>query len=292
MSLAHLLLAATVCVAWGFNVVAAKTGVTHIPPLLFTALRFVFVLMIVAPWLKPVGGRWSTLVPAVLFMGPLHFGLIFIGVQLSDASTTAIVNQLYVPISVLLALVWLDESVPFRRWLGIAIAFCGVVVFSFEAEGATHWLGVFFLFLDAVVMAIGTVLLRRLSGVPPFVMQAWMAALGIPLLFVASYLFEEEQMAALAGAPWQAWAALAYTILAGSIVGHTGYYVLLQHYEVSLVGSVLLAGPAIGVLAGVALLGEPLTAMIVLGAALTLGGVGVVLRRPPPRALQQAEKLS
>ncbi|HEY4264288.1 MAG TPA: DMT family transporter [Micropepsaceae bacterium] len=289
MRVSHLLLALLVCVAWGLNAVAAKVGVTYIPPVFFTALRFVFVLICLAPWLKPVPGKWNVLIPAVFFMGGLHFALIFTGAKLSDASTMAIVNQLYVPISVLLAMAWLGEAVPQRRWLGIAIAFCGVVVFSLDASVASHLMGVFILFLDAISMAIGTVLLRRLSGVPPLVMQAWMAALGIPFLFLTSLVFETGQFAALAQSPWQGWAALAYTVIAGSLIGHTAYYVLLQHYEVSLVGSVLLLGPAIGVLGGVAILGEPFTPMIVIGAAMTLFGVAIVLRRVPMRRLEPAE---
>jgi O-acetylserine/cysteine efflux transporter len=288
MRFSHLLLALLVCVAWGLNSVAAKIGVTYIPPVFFTAVRFVFVLMVLAPWLKPVPGKWNALIPAVFFMGALHFALIFTGVKYSDASTMAIVNQLYVPISVLLAMAWLGETVPLRRWLGILLAFCGVVVFSLDASVASHWFGVFILFLDAISMAIGTVLLRRLSGVTPFVMQAWMAALGIPFLFLTSLVFESGQLAALAQAPWQAWAALAYTVIAGSLIGHTAYYILLQHYEVSLVGSVLLLGPAIGVLGGVAILHEPFTPLIVVGAAMTLFGVAVVLRRPRLRALEPA----
>ena len=289
MRMSHLLLAALVCVAWGLNAVAAKIGVTYIPPVFFTGLRFVFVLICLASWLKPVPGKWAALVPAVFFMGGLHFALIFTGAKFSDASTMAIVNQLYVPISVLLAMLWLGENVPLRRWLGIALAFCGVIVFSLDASVASHLFGVFLLVLDAISMAIGTVLLRRLSGVSPFVMQAWMAALGIPFLFATSLIFETGQLAAVAGAPWQAWAALAYTVIAGSLIGHTGYYILLQHYEVSLVGSVLLLGPAIGVLGGVAILSEPFTPMIVLGAAMTLMGVAIVLRRAQLKGLEPAE---
>ena len=116
-----------------------------------------------------------------------------------------------------------------------------------------------------------------------------MAVLGIPFLLIVSSIFESGQLAALSAAPWQGWAALAYTIVAGSLIGHTGYYILLQHYEVSLVGSVLLLGPAIGVLGGVAMLGEPFTPMIVVGAAMTLMGVAIVLRRSPMRALEPAE---
>jgi len=150
-------------------------------------------------------------------------------------------------------------------------------------------MGVLFLVLDAVSMAIGTVLLRRLSGVPPFVMQAWMAALGIPFLLLTSFAFESGQYTAVITAPWQEWAALAYTVIAGSLIGHTGYYVLLQNYDVSLVASVLLLGPAIGVLGGVIILGEPFTPLIVLGSAMTLFGVGIVLMRPPQRLIEPAE---
>ena len=286
----HILLALIVCLAWGLNAVAGKIGVSYFPPVFFTAMRFVFVLMCLVPWLKPVTrDKWSVLVPAVFFMGGLHFALIFSGVKYSDASTMAIVNQLYVPISVLLAMIWLGETVPLRRWAGIALAFCGVVVFSLDAGHRTHLLGLTLLFLDAIAMAIGTVLLRRLSGVSPFTMQGWMAVIGIPFLLVTSFVFESGQVASLSSVPWQAWAALAYTVVAGSLIGHTGYYVLLQHYEVSLVGSVLLLGPVVGVLGGIAILGEPFTPMIVVGSAMTLLGVGVVLRRTPFRALEPAE---
>jgi O-acetylserine/cysteine efflux transporter len=229
------------------------------------------------------------LIPAVFFIGGLHFALIFSGVKYSDASTMAIVNQLYVPISILLAMVWLRERVALRRWLGIALAFCGVVIFSLDASVSSHLFGVFLLIVDAFSMALGTVLLRRLSGISPFTMQAWMAVIGIPFLFGTSFIFESGQIASLSAAPWQAWAALAYTVIAGSLIGHTGYYVLLQHYEVSLVGSVLLLSPAIGVLGGIIILGEPFTPLIVVGAIMTLAGVAIVLRRVPLTRLQPAE---
>jgi len=48
---------------------------------------------------------------------------------------------------------------------------------------------------------------------------------------------------------------------------------------VSLVGSVLLIGPVIGVLGGVLILGEPFTPLIVIGSAMTLLGVAIVLKR-------------
>ncbi len=78
-------------------------------------------------------------------------------------------------------------------------------------------------------------------------------------------------------------------MVGGSLIGHTGYYVLLQHYEVALVAGMLLIGPAIGVLAGVLILGEPFTPLIVIGAAMTLLGVAIVLKRSEIPTMKPAE---
>jgi len=59
MRLSHLALAILVCFAWGLNAVAAKVGVTYIPPVFFTALRYIVVLVCFLPWLKPVPGKWD-----------------------------------------------------------------------------------------------------------------------------------------------------------------------------------------------------------------------------------------
>jgi len=289
MRLSHLALAVLVCFAWGINAVAAKVGVTYMPPVFFTALRYIVVLACMVPWLRPVPGKWDVLIPAVFFMGGLHFALIFTGVKFSDASTMSIVNQIYVPISVLLAMVFLGEVVSLRRWLGIAVAFSGVVVFSLNANATSHLTGTLLLVADAVSMAIGTVLLRRLGGVNPFVVQAWMAAFGVPFLLVTSFVFDSGQIESLSTAPWVAWAMLAYAVIGGSFIGHTGYYILLQHYEVSLVGAMLLIGPVIGVLGGVLILGEPFTPLIVIGASMTLLGVAIVLKRSEIPTMKPAE---
>jgi O-acetylserine/cysteine efflux transporter len=283
MKLSHLAVAALVCLVWGANTVAAKVGVNAFPPIFFTALRFLAVLVFLSPWLRtaPVRGLWGRLVPAVFFIGALHFALIFTGVSLSSASAMAIVAQLYVPFAALIAMFWLGEMVPLQRWIGIALAFAGVVLFTVDGNVSGDWLGILFLVFDAVVFAIGTVLVRRIADIPPFVMQAWMAAIGFPFLMAVSLLIENGQLAAATMAPPKAWAALAYTVVGASLVGHTGYYFLLQRYDVSLVSSMLLVAPLVGVFAGVLFLDEPLTPLIAIGSLMTISGVAIVLIRPP-----------
>jgi O-acetylserine/cysteine efflux transporter len=106
---------------------------------------------------------------------------------------------------------------------------------------------------------------------------------------LTSFIFESGQIEAVSSAPWVAWATLAYAVIGGSFIGHTGYYILLSHYEVSLVGAMLLIGPVIGVLGGVLILGEPFTPLIVIGSAMTLLGVAVVLKRSEIPIMKPAE---
>lgn len=284
-----LFLVALVCLAWGFNAVAIKVGCDHFPPILFGAMRNGIVLIVMLPWLRAVGpGQAPTLLISTFFNGALHFALIYTGTMLSSASIMAIVDQLYVPFAALLAMWWLHERVGWRRWAGIGVAFVGMAVFSAEGNVAPHWEGLLFLVADAVSMAAGSVLFRRLT-VSPWVMQAWMAGLAFPALMLGSVIFESGQWAAIVAAPWQGWAALIYTVVGGSLIGFTGYYLLLQRYEVSLVGALCLISPVISVIAGVLMLHEPFTLQIGVGALIVLAGVGVVLMREDLRKLEPPE---
>lgn len=283
-------LAALCCLAWGFNAVAIKVGVDYVPPLFMGGLRCAIVFLCFIPWLRrvPKGQGWL-LGLATFVTGALHFALIYAGTQLSNASIMAIVGQLYVPFAALMAVFWLGERVGWLRWAGIAVAFAGMAVFSAEGNVALHWVGLLVLTADALSMAIGTVMFRKLTGVSPWVMQAWMSAQAFPILLAASFIFETGQIASLTAAPWQGWAALIYTVVGGSLVGFSAYYLLLQRYEVSLVAGMLLVSPVISVFAGVTLLDEPFTMQLALGAAITLAGVGLVLLRGPVRTLKPTE---
>ena len=158
-------------------------------------------------------GQLAVLIPAVFFMGALHFALIFTGAKLSDASTMAIVNQLYVPIAVLLAMFWLGETVPWRRWLGIAAAFPGVVVFSLDASVASH----------PRACSPGA-RCHRWGSAPCCCAGCRHLALrhaGLDGGAGHSVLFSPARSSKAArsrpvDAPWQGWAALAYTVIAAA----------------------------------------------------------------------------
>ncbi len=112
-------------------------------------------------------------------------------------------------------------------------------------------------------------------------LNAWVALLAAPQTMLASYIFDTGQWEAIRTADFQAWAVIAYQAIFVNMVGYSIWYRMMRKFPVNQVMPFTLLVPIFGVLSGVFVLGESLTAMMLLGAALTLLGVAiVVLRRP------------
>src|SRR6202041_3059121 len=74
----------------------------------------------------------------------------------------------------------------------------------------------------------------------------------------------------------EAWLALVYLIVAGSIIAFTAYVWLLHHESPTKVGTYAYVNPVVAVLVGYFLGGEALDARIVVGAAFVLVSVIVI----------------
>ena len=64
-----------------------------------------------------------------------------------------------------------------------------------------------------------------------------------------------------------------------SIFGHGGFYTLIKKYDISLLSPLTLMTPVWGVVFGIILLNEPITARLVLGSVISLSGVFVIAVR-------------
>jgi O-acetylserine/cysteine efflux transporter len=292
MPLTHLLLVLLICLVWGGNFLTSAAALQHIPPILFTALRLLLVGVLLFPWLKaPAGGHWPRLVAICLCTGALHFALSFWALQLADNLTSpAIIMQSYVPMTALLAVLFLGERVGWRTTLGIAVSFGGVLVLGFDPLVLQAPFALALMLVSALFLAIGTVLMRGLSGVHPLALQAWSAAFGVPLLVVASLYIEGDPWIALNGSPWIGWAGVAYSALLASVLGHSLFFWLVQRYPVSQITPYLLLAPLFAIALGVLVWGDRPGLRLSIGGIMVLGGVlGIALRArskarpvPPP----------
>ncbi len=284
----HLALIFLVCLVWGFNFVVGKVAVEEISPMMLTGARFALLTVALLPFLKIVPGQMKRIVVVAITMGAAHFAFMFSALEISDnVSVVAIGVQLNVPFATLLSVFVLHESVGWRRWLGIGFAFGGVMVISFDPAVFNALEGMGLVIIAAFMAAVGIITMRQLAGVGVFTLQAWVAILSWPPLFLLTLMFEPQEFGRMLDASWLAWSAVLYTAVGASLIGHVGMYYLLQRYEVSLVSPITLLAPVLGVVFGVTLWGDELTTRIIIGGAMTLAGVlAIALRKPRAPAVE------
>lgn len=287
----HLLALLLICLIWAGNFIAAAIAVSELPPITFTTLRFGIVLLLLAPWLRlPQPGQWPNLLVACLCMGAIHFGLVFVALaRSSDVSSIAILMQVYVPMSTLLAVLLLGERIGWRSTAAIALAFGGVLVVGLDPLVLAQLDVLVLVLFSAFFLALGTIFMRRVQGVGLLSFQAWNALLSIvPLGLIALSLERPVEAIGLVELGNAAWPALLYSAIGASIIGHGTFYWLIQRHEVNTVTPYLLLVPVLAVLLGILVWGDRPGPRLILGGAMVISGVLWVTlraryrrRRPP-----------
>jgi O-acetylserine/cysteine efflux transporter len=289
MPLRHFLLLLLVCLAWGGNFLTSALALRELPPFLFTALRLSLVALCLLPFLhRPGPGQWPRLIAVSLCNGALHFGLSFWALQLAgNLASPAILMQSYIPMATLLAVWLLGERIGWKTSAGIALSFLGVLVLGFDPLVLQAPLSMWLMLAAAAFIAVGTVLMRGLTGFTAMSQQGWSALIGIgPLLLLSAWL-EHAHWSAVTHASAVAWGGVIYSALCASVLGHGLYYWLIQRHPVSRVMPFLLLAPLFAIGLGVIFLGDRPGPRLLLGGAMVLGGVLVIglrasRRRTPP----------
>jgi len=137
-------------------------------------------------------------------------------------------------------------------------------------------LGALLVIAGAFSMSFAMLMMRRLRNVGVLQLQAWIAIVSAPTAFIASMVFERNQFREFADPSWIAIGAVLYTAIATSIVGHGGWYWLLQRYKVSQVTGFGLLPPVLAVVFGVAIFGEPLTWKLIAAVVLVTSGLAII----------------
>lgn len=287
---------AGICLVWALNSTLAKVMISGygVPPLMFGSLRCLVIALAVSPWLFPIPRPRFRLVASAFLIGGGSFGIFFLGLRDATSSSAAIVNQIGLPITTLLSVAMLGETVRWRRALGMALTLAGTVVVMWDPAGLVLSRGLLLVALAALAGSLGAVMMKQIDGVRPVQFQAWGGFSAVLPLGLGSALLETGHAAALDAAGWRFAAFVLYSALVVSVLCHTAYYGLIRRYEANLVAPLTLMSPLFTVFLGIALLGDPLDLRIVAGGSITLAGVLIIALRPNrvwPRALLHRERL-
>ncbi|MDO5505274.1 MAG: DMT family transporter [Pseudoxanthomonas suwonensis] len=281
-----LLLVMVIVLAWAGNFLTSAWALQEIPPFLFTAVRMGFLVLLLLPFLRlPPAGQWRRLAAVALLNGALHFGTSFWALHAAgNIASPAIVMQSYVPMATVLAWWFLGERFGWRTGLAVVVSFAGVMVLGFDPMVLAEPAALLVMLLSALLLAMGTVVMRGLKGVDMITQQGWTAVLALPALLGLSLALEPGGFDRLADASWVGWGGAAYSAVAASLLGHGLFYVLVQRHPVAQVTPWLLLTPVLAIGLGIAFYGDRPGLRLWIGGAMVLGGVLLIALRTLAKA--------
>ncbi|MDH6592186.1 drug/metabolite transporter (DMT)-like permease [Variovorax sp. TBS-050B] len=280
------------CAFWGLQQILIKTTVTEVPPLWQASIRMagaVALLWLWCAWRRvPLFERDGTLpgglVAGLLFAG--EFACIYLGLQNTSASRLTVF--LYTApfwVSLLLPRWVPAERLRGLQWLGLSIAFAGVVLAFSEGFGhmsSTQLVG------DAMALGAGmlwglttitlrTTRLATASAEKTLFYQVAVTAAVCPLLSLA--LGETWSFSYSA---W-AWTSIGLQTVVGAFASYLAWMWLLRHYPATQMSSFTFLTPLFALVFGVLLLKEPLTVQLIVALAGVAVGIVLVNRRSAAR---------
>ena len=270
---------------WGSTYIFIRIGVHEVPPLLFAAIRFftaglllvVWTLARREPW--PRAREWGsiTLLAALIFV--CDYGLLF-WAEIKVASGIAAVIMATIPVFITIAEILLlrTQRMTLRLAGALLIGIAGVAVLmarSFNLGTAPiSTAGAVALIIASISWSIASVMTRKLPlpSSKVFSSGAQMLVGGVMLAVVAA-AFGEPRRFHPAMVSGQAWFALLYLIVMGSIIGFTSYLWLIHRESPTKVGTYAYVNPVVAVLLGYFVGGEALGLRTILGTVLVLASV-------------------
>ena len=187
-------------------------------------------------------------------------------------------------ISALLALPILGERLSQRAWMGMALAFAGVVLISLD-KGGIGFEPMALLALVAAAASAGYFILQKpwLTRYAPLDLAAY----GIWSATTAMLVFAPAVPNALAGASPATLLTVIYLGVVPTALGYTMWGLALARAPASEVSSLLYVGPVVTFLLAWVILAEVPTPAVLLGAVCALGGVALV---NSGRSISKAER--
>lgn len=271
---------------WGGTAVAGKLVIAELPPLTAGVLRYGVAALLLGlafrrrlPHLPELGPKELGLLLAIGTLGTfLNHVLFFFGLVWAPAAHGALIPPTTSPIWMLLLAARLGhERVGRAQVLGIALCLAGVVL-VIRPERLVVQGGAGVLFGD-LLFALGGFAWALYSHLSRIAMQRLSAggilavgmAVGSALLF--PFALAERPWAALAAAGPVSWLALAYLTLMGTVLAFLWWNVAIRRLGTGRTAAFSNLVPVFGVLAAWLVLGERLSPLQMLGAALALAGV-------------------
>ncbi|WP_345519405.1 EamA family transporter [Nocardioides conyzicola] len=281
------LLAAFVATIWGFNFVVIDWGMDGIPPLLFVAVRFVFVVFPAILFVGRPDAPWRVVAAVGVFMSLGQFGFLYVSMDAGmPPGLAALVLQAQVIFTVLIAAGVLREIPTTAQVAGVVLGSAGLAIVAVGRGGQVTTVALVLCLLGALSWGVGNVV-SRASGVKGGLSLTIWSALVVPVpLFALSLLVDGPTVVgdALTSFSWEAALSTLYTAGLASLVGYGVFNTLLSRNQSSSVVPWVLLAPVVAMASAWLLLDQRPNGAELLGGLLLIAGVLVAMRPARPAA--------
>ncbi|HEY7765418.1 MAG TPA: DMT family transporter, partial [Aestuariivirgaceae bacterium] len=267
---------------WSAGFPVARICLEFAEPMTFLAVRYGFVLVILAPLfiiLRPplpqAAADWLHLVVTGFLIQVVYFGFCYLAFALGEsAGTVALIVSLQPILVALLAPRLAGETVGGRRWVGLVCGLAGaaLVILARSTAGMSSLLGVTLTVLALLGISAGALYEKRFgSGQHP--VTANLVQYGVGLLGTLPFALAMES----GRVEWtgEFILSLAYLVIANSIISITLLLAMIRHGEVSRVSALFFLVPPLAALLSWAMLGEAIQLLAWPG--IILAALGVAL---------------
>jgi O-acetylserine/cysteine efflux transporter len=308
-------LAVLVTFIWGVNFTFIAWGLESFPPLMLTALRFFFTAVPLVFFLKPPTFNRTLLIYAVgTFV--MQYAFVFTAMHLgASPGLTALLLQMQIFITVLLAYFILGEAVSRMQIIGMLVGVLGLSVIALNLGGDMPVAGFVCILIAAVGWSFGNIASKQASAqatlkvaqqktdvatIAPttgknktsafsaLALVAWGGLIACVILTVSSLMFETDawQLATFTDASLKSWLSLGFIVYISTLVGFGLWAHLLSQNTASKVMPFALLVPVFGMTTSVVLTGEVVTwwkvlAMILILSGLLLANVKFGIKKKP-----------
>ena len=295
-----LLAFAIIYFVWGSTFLAIRVGVREVPPFLLAGMRFLVAGIVLYGWMRLKGTRspalreWgaASLLAVLIFV--FDYGLLF-WAEKRVPSGLAAVMLATIPVFMALSeiLILGTQRLTARLAIALLVGIDGVAVLVSRTlsfgEVPIDTAGACALIVAAISWSIASALTRKLPLPTEKVMSSGIQMLvGGVLLTLTAALLGEFRGFHINTVSRGAWLALAYLIVAGSIVAFTAYVWLIHHESPTKVGTYAYVNPLVAVLAGYFFGGEAIGPRAIVGTMLVLISVVVITTTPTKKRETEA----
>ena len=305
----HIALAVLVTFIWGVNFTFIAWALDSFPPLMLTALRFFFTAVPLVFFLKPPKFNRTLFIYAIgTFV--MQYAFVFTAMHLgASAGLTALLLQVQIFITVLLAYVILGEKVNRMQIIGMVVGVLGLGVIALNLGGDMPLIGFICILIAAIGWSFGNIASKQVSkqvstqamlktmqqdtrlytgsltngnnkasalfALPALALVAWGGLIACVILILSSLMFETDawQLSTFIQASPKSWLSLGFIVYVSTLLGFGLWAHLLSQNTASKIVPFALLVPVFGMATSVLLLGEILTWWKMLAMLLILSGL-------------------